>query len=67
MGAERPPIATLDRAGVLPGRGAYVCRAGIPADPSPECMKLATRKGTMQRAFRRAVEVPVELLELESR
>ena len=62
-GAERRPIATLDRAGTLPGRGAYVCRGESLQDPNGECMKLATRKGTLQRAFRRAVEVPVELLE----
>jgi predicted RNA-binding protein YlxR (DUF448 family) len=60
-------MATLDRAGTLPGRGAYVCRTESLREPSRECMKLATRKGALQRAFRRAVEVPVELLELESR
>ncbi|HTC61198.1 MAG TPA: YlxR family protein [Solirubrobacteraceae bacterium] len=66
-GAERPPMTVLDRAGTLPGRGAYVCRSESVRAPSIECMKLATRKGTLQRAFRRAVEVPVELLESESR
>ena len=60
-------MAVLDRTGTLPGRGAYVCRNESVREPSIECMKLATRKGTLQRAFRRAVEVPVELLESESR
>jgi predicted RNA-binding protein YlxR (DUF448 family) len=62
-GPERRPTATYDRAGTMPGRGAYVCLAGAHDRPSRECVKLATRKGTLQRAFRGAVEVPVELLE----
>jgi predicted RNA-binding protein YlxR (DUF448 family) len=65
--AERPPTTVLDRAGTLPGRGAYVCRSESIREPSIECMKLATRKGALQRAFRRAVEVPVELLESNTR
>jgi uncharacterized protein len=64
---ERPPTTVLDRTGTLPGRGAYVCRSESVRAPNIECMRLATRKGTLQRAFRRAVEVPVELLESESR
>jgi predicted RNA-binding protein YlxR (DUF448 family) len=60
-------MAVLDRTGTLPGRGAYVCRSESICEPNIQCMKLATRKGTLQRAFRRAVEVPVELLESESR
>jgi predicted RNA-binding protein YlxR (DUF448 family) len=67
IAAERTPTAVLDRAGKLPGRGAYVCLSESVREPRIECMKLATRKGTLQRAFRRAVEVPVELLESESR
>jgi predicted RNA-binding protein YlxR (DUF448 family) len=63
MGAEHRLTATLDNAGTLPGRGAYVCRSSSHPSPSRDCMKLATKKGTLQRAFRRAVEVPVELLE----
>jgi uncharacterized protein len=66
-GPERRPTATLDRTGTMPGRGAYVCRAGPRENPNRECMRLATRKGTLQRAFRGAVDVPVELLESESR
>jgi predicted RNA-binding protein YlxR (DUF448 family) len=60
-------MAMLDRAGTLPGRGAYVCRGESVREPSIECMRLATGKGTLQRAFRRAVEVPVELLESNTR
>jgi predicted RNA-binding protein YlxR (DUF448 family) len=67
IGVERPPTAVLDRAGTLPGRGAYVCRGESVREPSIGCMRLATRKGTLQRAFRRAVEVPVELLESNTR
>jgi len=66
-GPERRPAAMLDRAGTLPGRGAYVCLGEAHESPSRECMKLATRKGTLQRAFRGAVEVPVELLESNTR
>jgi len=61
-GSGHLPIATLDRTGRMPGRGAYVCRAELHDDPSRECMTLATRKGALQRAFRAAVDVPVELL-----
>jgi predicted RNA-binding protein YlxR (DUF448 family) len=64
---ESSATATIDRTGTLPGRGAYVCRAKARDEPSRECMKLATSKGTLPRAFRAAVEVPVELLESESR
>jgi predicted RNA-binding protein YlxR (DUF448 family) len=66
-GPERRPAATLDRAGRLPGRGAYVCRDQAGESLSRECVKLATRKGVLQRALRGAVDVPVELLESESR
>jgi predicted RNA-binding protein YlxR (DUF448 family) len=66
-GRKRRATATIDSTGTLPGRGAYVCRAEACEHPSRECMKLATRTGTLQRAFRGAVEVPVELLESESR
>ncbi len=57
----------LDRAGTMPGRGAYVCHdeAGLGANQA--CLSLATKPGALQRAFRRAVEVPVELLELDTR
>jgi len=64
MGPTRRLTAMLDRAATMPGRGAYVCIAESGAEgPSLQCMKLATRKGALQRAFRQAVEVPGELLE----
>jgi predicted RNA-binding protein YlxR (DUF448 family) len=66
-GPEQRPTATFDRAGTMPGRGAYVCLAETHDRPSSPCVKLATRKGTLQRALRSAVEVPVELLESENR
>jgi predicted RNA-binding protein YlxR (DUF448 family) len=55
-------IATLDPAGTLPGRGAYVCRARTTGQPDPGCLQLATRKGGLQRALRRAVDIPTELI-----
>jgi predicted RNA-binding protein YlxR (DUF448 family) len=66
-GRKSHATATIDQTGTLPGRGAYVCRAETCEHPSRGCMKLATRTGTLQRAFRGVVEVPVELLESESR
>ncbi len=61
--------ATLDRAGTLPGRGAYLCRDPRRDGPNGECASLASKRGGLQRAFRRAVEVPGDLagsLESES-
>jgi predicted RNA-binding protein YlxR (DUF448 family) len=66
-GAERRPTAMLDRAGTMPGRGAYVCLDEAGVDPNRACLTLATKPGSLQRAFRRAVDVPVELLESEIR
>jgi predicted RNA-binding protein YlxR (DUF448 family) len=51
----------------MPGRGAYVCRNECQDGPNHDCMRLATRRGVLQRAFRRAVDVSAELLESESR
>ncbi len=51
----------------MPGRGAYVCREEAGLGPKRACLILATKPGTLQRAFRRAVEIPVELLELDTR
>ena len=62
----RAARATLDRAGTMPGRGAYLCRAGDASAPNAECLRLATRKGGLQRALRRTVELPTELLDAVS-
>ncbi len=66
-GHQSRPIATFDRAGTLPGRGAYVCRDEHGDAPNHDCLGLATGRGVLQRAFRRAVDVPSELVESESR
>jgi predicted RNA-binding protein YlxR (DUF448 family) len=52
-------VAVLDRAGVMPGRGAYLCRAGDL--PSSECLELATRRGGLARTLRSAVKLGPEL------
>jgi predicted RNA-binding protein YlxR (DUF448 family) len=54
-------LATLDRAGTLPGRGAYLCLDTRRDLPNGECATQASKRGGLQRAFRRAVEVPSEL------
>ena len=70
VGRENRLTAVLDRRGTLPGRGAYVCESSDQDGPNLDCMKLATRRGGLGRAFRRAVDVPAELvgpLESETR
>ena len=59
--------AVLDRAGVMPGRGAYLCRVAAPDKPSVDCIALATRRGGLARALRCAVKIDPKLLELISR
>jgi predicted RNA-binding protein YlxR (DUF448 family) len=69
-GGDGRALATIDRAGTLPGRGAYLCRDPRRDGPKRECASLASKRGGLQRAFRRAVEVPSDLagsLESESR
>jgi predicted RNA-binding protein YlxR (DUF448 family) len=61
-------VARIDRAGTLPGRGAYLCLGPRGDSPNGECATLACGRNALQRAFRRAVDVPSELsgsLELE--
>ncbi len=47
--------AVVDSAGTLPGRGAYLCRASDRAQPDPDCLELALRRGGIARALRRPV------------
>jgi predicted RNA-binding protein YlxR (DUF448 family) len=54
-------LATIDRAGTLPGRGAYLCLDTHRDAPNGECATQASKRGGLQRAFRRAVEVPSDL------
>lgn len=64
-----PAAVVIDRAGNIPGRGAYLCRAeprlvavkqcsaaSGSGGPRAECLALAMRRKAMPRAFRRAVE-----------
>ena len=68
---HRPPPTTdgrvrravLDRAGTMPGRGAYLCRGAGAGEPSSDCVELATRRGGLARALRCAVKIDPELLE----
>jgi predicted RNA-binding protein YlxR (DUF448 family) len=55
--------AVLDRAGTMPGRGAYLCRGAVPEEPAVECLALAGRRGGIARALRCAVTIDPELVE----
>jgi predicted RNA-binding protein YlxR (DUF448 family) len=55
--------AVLDRAGTLPGRGAYLCLGTVPGEPAQECLTLAQRRGGLARALRRSVEIDPKLIE----
>jgi predicted RNA-binding protein YlxR (DUF448 family) len=54
---RRARRAVIDAAGVLPGRGAYLCRGAAPLTPNPACLQLATRRGGIARALRRPVQL----------
>ena len=43
-GEGRTRRAVLDRDGVMPGRGAYLCRGGARAEPAADCLALAVRQ-----------------------
>jgi predicted RNA-binding protein YlxR (DUF448 family) len=65
---ESPPTrsqrAVIDRVGTLPGRGAYLCKAGTgETTPNPECLRLAERRRGIARALRCAVTVDPKLVE----
>jgi predicted RNA-binding protein YlxR (DUF448 family) len=66
-GDARRRVAVLDRKGVLPGRGAYLCRATASEPNSvainPECLALAERRGGVARALRCKVKLDAELVE----
>ena len=56
--------AVIDPAGTLPGRGAYLCRAGVAATtPNPECLRLAERRRGIARALRCAATMDPKLVE----
>jgi uncharacterized protein len=55
-GGERgAPRAVLDRLGRMPGRGAYLCRAGEREHPDAGCLALAIKRRGIARALRRPV------------
>jgi predicted RNA-binding protein YlxR (DUF448 family) len=47
--------AVADPRAVLPGRGAYLCRAAASEGPAEGCLALAIRRGGIARGLRRAV------------
>jgi predicted RNA-binding protein YlxR (DUF448 family) len=58
--------AVIDRDGVMPGRGAYLCRGGDldpPALADPACLARAARRGGIARALRSAVTLDPKLVE----
>jgi predicted RNA-binding protein YlxR (DUF448 family) len=55
--------AVLDRAGTLPGRGAYLCRRPGAGEPAADCLSQAMRRGAIARALRCAVTIDPELVE----
>ena len=57
------PQAVLDRAGTMPGRGAYICEGRDPGEPKADCLSLATRRGGISRALRCRVTIDPELVE----
>jgi hypothetical protein len=57
------PRAVIDRAGTMPGRGAYICEGADPGEPAADCLSLATRRGGISRALRCRVTIDPELVE----
>jgi predicted RNA-binding protein YlxR (DUF448 family) len=58
--------AVIDRDGVMPGRGAYLCRGGDLDPPTladPACLARAARRGGIARALRSAVTLDPKLVE----
>jgi predicted RNA-binding protein YlxR (DUF448 family) len=47
--------ALADPLARMPGRGAYLCREDATPGPAPRCLALATRRGAIARALRRAI------------
>jgi predicted RNA-binding protein YlxR (DUF448 family) len=53
--ASRRTHAVADPLARMPGRGAYLCRAGDGARPDERCLRQAERRGAIARALRRAL------------
>jgi predicted RNA-binding protein YlxR (DUF448 family) len=62
-GGARGRRAVPDPAGTMPGRGAYLCVGGAPAEPRAQCLALATRRNAIARALRCAVTIDPKLVE----
>ena len=62
-GGHPPRRAVFDRAGTMPGRGAYLCRSTARGEPVADCLSLALRRGGIARALRCAVTIDSELVE----
>jgi len=56
-------LAVRDRAGTMPGRGAYLCRDGGSDEPDAACLALALRRRGIARALRCTVTVDPKLVE----
>jgi uncharacterized protein len=63
---EGAAIAVIDERGTMPGRGAYLCRAGHPSEPDGACLEQAQRRSAIGRALRCSVAVAPEGLESTS-
>ena len=61
--SERRPTAVCDRDGRMPGRGAYLCRAGDSQRAAADCLALAIKRGAIARALRSAVTIDPKIVE----
>lgn len=53
----------IDRAGRMPGRGAYLCAQGETREPAAGCLALALRRGGAQRTLRARASIDPKLVE----
>jgi predicted RNA-binding protein YlxR (DUF448 family) len=60
VGARR---AVHDAGATMPGRGAYLCAGGTPAEPRAQCLAQATRRNAIARALRAKVSIDPKLVE----
>jgi len=61
-------VAVLDPPARLPGRGAYLCRAGADGDvPAPACLERAVKRRALPRALRAPVSLEDKLVESVAR
>jgi predicted RNA-binding protein YlxR (DUF448 family) len=65
-GGGRTALAVHDRAGKMPGRGAYLCRSGDSEAPLAACAVKASTRGGIARALRASVTLDPKIVELVS-